>query len=174
MQTTKLGLHLRQRQAEVRRSSLSSASVDGALSQAARLRGCRNLSNRMLVYESEASPRNSPPYVQYGRNVRPLAETEKHSSVCGAACWGCSIVPRLVSTSNIFPTLRKRCKNTKKPGTRVVYKCFIIFALFVKVFFAFCVTSQISRLSDFLVKRQMPSIHYARRTVKKVQKYGNE
>ncbi len=45
----KLGIYLRQRQAEVRRGSLSLASVDGAPSRAACLRGYHNPSHCMLV-----------------------------------------------------------------------------------------------------------------------------
>ncbi len=62
-----LGIHLRQRQAEVWHGSLSSASVDSVPSRAACLRGCCNLSHRMSVDLSEASPRNGSPHVQYGQ-----------------------------------------------------------------------------------------------------------
>ncbi len=101
----KLGIHLRQRQAEVRHSSLSSASVDGAPSWATYLRGFCDPSHRVWVDQSEASPRNSPPYVQYGWNMPCLAETEKHYSVRGAAHRGCCAAPQLASASNVFPAL---------------------------------------------------------------------
>ncbi len=102
-QKCKAGIHLRQRQAEARCDSLCSASIDGAPSRATCLRGCCDPSHRMLVDQSEASPRNSPPYAQYGWNMPHLTETEKHSSVHGAACRGCRTVPRLASASNVFP-----------------------------------------------------------------------
>ncbi len=103
----KLGIHLRQRQAEARRCSLSLASVDGASSRAACLRGCHDPSHRVLVHQGEASPRNSPPYVQYGRNVPRLAEMEKHSSVCGAAQHVEDTAPCLsLPASNVFPALQ--------------------------------------------------------------------
>ncbi len=75
----KLGIHLRQKQAEAQRSNFFLASVDGAASRAASFRGCRDPSHRVSVDQSKASPRNSPLYVQYGRNVPRLAETKKHS-----------------------------------------------------------------------------------------------
>ncbi len=63
----KLGIHLRQRQAEVRHSSLSLASAGDAPSWAACLKGCRNPSQRVSVDQSEVSPRNGSPHAQYGR-----------------------------------------------------------------------------------------------------------
>ncbi len=104
----KLGIHLRQGQAEAWGSSLSLASVDGAPSGAACLRGCRNSSHPLSIDQSEVSPRNSPPYAQYGRNVPRLVETEKHFSVRSAACRGCRATPRLASASNLFPALSRR------------------------------------------------------------------
>ncbi len=77
----KPGIHLRQRQAEVQCSSLSLASVNGTTNRATCLRGCCDLSHWLLVNQSEASLRNSPPHVQYGQNMRRLAETEKYSVV---------------------------------------------------------------------------------------------
>ncbi len=45
--------------------------------------------------QSEASPGNPPPYGLYGWNVPRLAETEKHSSVCGTAQCAEDAAPRL-------------------------------------------------------------------------------
>ncbi len=84
-ESIKLEVHLRQRQAVVRHGSLSSTSVDSTMNRATCLRKCHNLSHRLLVDQSEASSRNSPPYAQYGWNMSCLAETEKHSLECGLA-----------------------------------------------------------------------------------------
>ncbi len=84
----KQGIHLRQRQAEARCGSLSLASVDGATNRATCLRGCSDPSRQWSVYQSEASPRNSPPHVQYGWNMPPLVENKKHSLVQGATHLG--------------------------------------------------------------------------------------
>ncbi len=80
---SKLGIHLRQRQAEAWRSSLSLASIDDAPSH-------HRMSQRLLrskpsrVSRSKWSkPEEFSSYAQYGWNVPHLAETEKHSSVCG-------------------------------------------------------------------------------------------
>ncbi len=125
--SVKPGIHLRQRQAEAQRSSLSSASVDGAPSQAACLRGCCELSHhRVLVDQSEASPRNSPPYEQYGQNVPRLAETEKHSSVCGIVYRGCSGVSGLP-----LPQMYSRLYRLKENKCYVVQVPFFLFKSFV-------------------------------------------
>ncbi len=80
----KLGIHLRQKQAEARHGSLSSASVDSAMIRATCLRCRCDPSHRLSVDQSEASPMISPPHGQHGRNIPYLAETEKHSFVWGA------------------------------------------------------------------------------------------
>ncbi len=80
--TVKPGKLLRQRQAEAH-SSLFSARVDGATKPIC-LRGCCDPSHRLLVDQSEASPRNSLPHAQYGWNMPCLAETVKHSLVRSA------------------------------------------------------------------------------------------
>ncbi len=51
--------HLRQRQAEGRRNSLSSASVDGAMNRVTCLRGCHDPSHWLSIDQSEASLKNS-------------------------------------------------------------------------------------------------------------------
>ncbi len=61
-----------QRQAKAQCGSHSLASVDGATKLATCLRGCRNPSHRLLVDQSEASPRNSPCHAQYGWNMSCL------------------------------------------------------------------------------------------------------
>ncbi len=77
IQFTKPIIYLRQRQAEVQRSNLSSASIDGAMNRATCLRRCCDPSHRLLVDQSEASLRNSPPHAQYGWNMPHLIKTEK-------------------------------------------------------------------------------------------------
>ncbi len=79
--------------------------VDGATNWAACLRGCCDPSHWLLVDQSEASPRNSPPHVQYERNMSHLAETEKHSLARDTAHRGCSAVPHLASASSAFPAV---------------------------------------------------------------------
>ncbi len=91
----KLGIHLRQRHAEVLRGSLSLASVDDAMNYAICLRGCCNPSHQLLVHQSEASPKNSPPHAQYGWNMPHLAEIKKHSLVLGMAYRGPLRMPHL-------------------------------------------------------------------------------
>ncbi len=63
----KLGIHLRQRQAEVWRDTW--------------LRGYCDLSRWLSVDQSEESLRHSPPPAQYGQNMLRLTETKKHSLV---------------------------------------------------------------------------------------------
>ncbi len=46
------------------------------------------MSHRLSVDQSEASPRNSPPYAQYGWKMPRLVETEKYSLLRGAAHQG--------------------------------------------------------------------------------------
>ncbi len=99
----KPGIHLRQREAEARHSSLSSASVDSAMNRATCLRGCCNPSHWLLVDQSEAIPRNSPPYAQYGGNMVRITETKKHFLVRDMVRRGCHTVPRLASASSVFP-----------------------------------------------------------------------
>ncbi len=65
----KLEIHLRQRQAEARCSSLSLTSVHSATIQATCLRGCCDPSHVLSVDQSEASPRNFSPHAQYGCNM---------------------------------------------------------------------------------------------------------
>ncbi len=84
-QSIKLGIHLRQRRAKAQHSSLSSASVNGATNRAICFRDCRNPSHQLSVDQSEASPRNFPPYAQYGWNMLHVAKTENHSLVRGTA-----------------------------------------------------------------------------------------
>ncbi len=90
---TKPGIHLRQRQAEAWCRRLSPATVDSAINRATCLRGYRDLSHRLSVDQSEASPRNFPFHVQYGWNMPRLTEVEKHSLVRGAL-----MMPRHAST----------------------------------------------------------------------------
>ncbi len=80
----KPGIHSRQRKVEAQHGSLSSSSVDGAMNQATRLRGCCDPSPRLSVDQSEVSLRNSPPRARYVWNMPHLAETEKYSLMRGA------------------------------------------------------------------------------------------
>ncbi len=93
----KLEIYQRQRQAEARHGSPSSASVDGPTNQVTCLKGCCNLSHQLLVDQSEASQRNSPLHVQYGWNIPRLVETEKHSLVQGTVHQDALRTPRCVS-----------------------------------------------------------------------------
>ncbi len=84
----KLGIHFKQRQTKAQRSSLSSASVDSAPSQATCIR-LPWFEPSCIGRSKWGKPEEFPPYTQYSRNMPRLVETEKHSSVCGAACRGC-------------------------------------------------------------------------------------
>ncbi len=80
-ENVKPGIHLRQRQTEAQCGSLPLASIDDTINRATCFRGCCDPSHWLLVYQSEASPRNSPPHAQYGWNTLCLTETETQFSV---------------------------------------------------------------------------------------------
>ncbi len=89
----------------MRCGSLSLASVYGAPSQVAYLKGCRDPSHYVLVDQSEASLRNSPPYAQYERNMPCL---QKLKNILQSAAWRAKdVAPRL---SLLLPQMYSRPK----------------------------------------------------------------
>ncbi len=75
-----------------------------------------------------------PPYTQYGWNILRHAETEKHSSVWGAVCWGCCAVPRLASASNVFRFYTvANSFNYRNGGMKIENKIYPNYAVWLEV-----------------------------------------
>ncbi len=97
--------------------------MDGATTRATCLRGCRNLIHRLLVDQSEASPRNAPPHVQHGWNTALLVETKKHYLVRSAVCRGCLSLPLPLVYSWLKTHIRIGSKSRPVEAIPSISKC---------------------------------------------------